>query len=106
MFRYPKRKNQSRDGLPPWNDGRMDKILGGQTNEWMDMQCMCIDMQKSIISNRFCNFYNGIYNFVADYNSTWRVSSVCVSQCVCVSVCVSRGKLCSWITFERFELEG
>ena len=43
---------------------------------------------------------DGIYNSVADYNSTWRVSSVCVS------VCVSRGKLRSWITFERFELEG
>ena len=41
---------------------------------------------------------DGIYNSVADYNSTWRVS--------CVSVCLSRGKLRSWITFERFELEG
>ena len=28
---------------------------------------------------------DGIYNSVADYNSTWRVSSVCV----CVSVCLS-----------------
>ena len=31
------------------NDGQTDKILGGQTNEWMDMQHMCIDMQKTII---------------------------------------------------------
>ena len=45
---------------------------------------------------------DGIYNSVADYNSTWWVSSVCV----CVSVCLSRGKLCYWVTFERFELEG
>ena len=47
---------------------------------------------------------DGIYNSVADYNLTWRVSCVCV--CVCLCVCVSRGKLRSWITFERFELEG
>ena len=31
------------------NDGQTDKIVGGQTNEWMDMQCMCIDMRKTII---------------------------------------------------------
>ena len=43
---------------------------------------------------------DGIYNSVADYNSTWRVSSVCLS------VCLSRGKLCYLVTFERFELEG
>ena len=43
---------------------------------------------------------DGIYNSVADYNSTWRVLSVCVC------VCLSRGKLCYWVTFERFELEG
>ena len=46
----------------------------------------------------------GIYNSVADYNSTWRVLSVCVSVCLCM--CVSWGKLCYWVTFERFELEG
>ena len=29
------------------NNGQTDKIMGGQTNKWMDMQCMCIDMQKT-----------------------------------------------------------
>ena len=54
---------------------------------------------------RISNFVrDGIYNSVADYNLTWRVSSVCL--CVCLCVCVSRGKLCYWVTFERFELEG
>ena len=28
------------------NTGQTDRIMGGQTNEWIDMQCMCIDMQK------------------------------------------------------------
>ena len=31
------------------NNGQTDRIMGGQTNKWMDMQCMCIDMQKTII---------------------------------------------------------
>ena len=39
------------------------------------------------ISIWFVFVRDGIYNSVADYNSTWRVSSVCV--CVCMCVCVS-----------------
>ena len=35
------------------NDGQKDKIMGGQSNEWMDMQCMCIDMQKQSFSTDF-----------------------------------------------------
>ena len=31
------------------NNGQTDKIMVGQTNEWMDMQYMCIDMKKTII---------------------------------------------------------
>ena len=37
---------------------------------------------------------DGIYNSMADYNLTWRMLSVCL------------GKLCYWVTFEHFELEG
>ena len=29
------------------NNGQTDGIMGGQTNEWIDMQYMCIDMQKN-----------------------------------------------------------
>ena len=39
-----------------WTD---NQIMGGQTYEWMDMQYMCIDMQKN---NRFCDFYKSITN--------------------------------------------
>ena len=28
------------------SNGQTDGIIGGQTNEWIDMQYMCIDMQK------------------------------------------------------------
>ena len=31
------------------NNGQTDGIMGGQTNEWIDMQYMCIDMQKTMI---------------------------------------------------------
>ena len=31
------------------NNGQTDRIMGGQTNEWMDMQYMCMDMQKMMI---------------------------------------------------------
>ena len=36
--------------------------MGGQTYEWMDMQYMCIDMQKLWFSNGFSNFYKSITN--------------------------------------------
>ena len=31
------------------NNRQTDRIMGGQANEWMDMQCMCIDIQKTLI---------------------------------------------------------
>ena len=31
------------------NNGQTDRIMGGQTNKWMDMQYMCMDMQKTMI---------------------------------------------------------
>ena len=31
------------------NNGQTDGIMGGQTNEWIDMQYMCVDMQKTMI---------------------------------------------------------
>ena len=31
------------------NTEQTDRIMGGQTNEWIDMQCRCIDMQKNMI---------------------------------------------------------
>ena len=31
------------------NNGQTDRIMGGQANEWMDMQYMCMDMQKMMI---------------------------------------------------------
>ena len=31
------------------NNGQTYGIIGGQTNEWIDMQYMCIDMQKTMI---------------------------------------------------------
>ena len=30
-------------------DGQTDRIMGGQTNEWTDMQHTCIDMQYTCI---------------------------------------------------------
>ena len=41
-----------------WMDGQTDgqdngqthRILGRQTNEWIDMQYMCIEMQQTMIS--------------------------------------------------------
>ena len=38
------------------NDGQTDKIMGGQTNELLDMQCMCIDMQNTIIFQQILQF--------------------------------------------------
>ena len=32
-----------------WNNGQTDRIMGGHTNEWTDMQYTCIDMQKTVI---------------------------------------------------------
>ena len=29
------------------NNGQTDRIIGGQTSEWMDMQYMYMDMQKN-----------------------------------------------------------
>ena len=31
------------------NNGQTDRIMGGQTNKWMDMQYTCIEMQKTMI---------------------------------------------------------
>ena len=31
------------------NDEQTEKIMGGQTNQWIDMQYMCIDIQKTIL---------------------------------------------------------
>ena len=31
------------------NDGQTDKLMDGQTIEWVDMQFMRMDMQKTII---------------------------------------------------------
>ena len=28
-------------------DGKMDRRIGGQANEWMDMQYTCIEIQKN-----------------------------------------------------------
>ena len=38
------------------NTGQTDRIMGGQTNEWIDMQYMCIDMQKTMIFQRILRF--------------------------------------------------
>ena len=43
------------------NDGQKDKIMGRQTNEWMDMQYMCIDMQKTIIFQQILQFLQKHY---------------------------------------------
>ena len=43
------------------NDGQTDKIMGGQTNEWMDMHCMCIDMQNTIIFQQILQFLQEHY---------------------------------------------
>ena len=38
------------DGLTDGqNDRQTDKIIGAQTIEWVNMQYMCMDMQKTII---------------------------------------------------------
>ena len=31
------------------NNGQTDRMMGGQANEWMDMQHTCLDMQKMMI---------------------------------------------------------
>ena len=31
------------------NNRQTDRIMGGQANEWMDMQYICMDMQKMMI---------------------------------------------------------
>ena len=43
------------------NDGQTDKIMGRQTNEWLDMQCMCIYMQKTVIFQQILQFLQKRY---------------------------------------------
>ena len=38
------------------NNGQTDRIMGRQTNEWMDMQYMCIDMQTTMIFQYILRF--------------------------------------------------
>ena len=45
------------------NDGQTDKIMGGQTNKLLDMQCMCIDMQKTIIFQKILLFLQKHYGW-------------------------------------------
>ena len=59
------------DGINNINFGANDDNIELSNN---DQQARCI----------FIIVRDGIYNSVADYNSTWRVSCVCVSVCVCV----------------------
>ena len=42
------------------NNGQTDKIMGGQANEWMDMQYTCIDMQKTMIFQQILRFYKSV----------------------------------------------
>ena len=75
------------------------------------------------VMNRFNKFvrttmrlFNAIFFSIflsaTEFTIPWRTiirhggCRLCVCLSVCVSVCVSRGKLCYWVTFERFELEG
>ena len=30
-------------------DSKMDRMMGGQANEWIDIQYKCIDMQKTMV---------------------------------------------------------
>ena len=41
------------------NNGQTDRMMGGETNKWMDMQQTC---KKWWFSNRFCDFYKSITN--------------------------------------------
>ena len=43
------------------NNGQTDGIMGGQTNEWIDMQYMCIDMQKTMIFQWILRFLQKHY---------------------------------------------
>ena len=43
------------------NNGQKDKIMDRQTNEWIDMQCMCIDMLKTIIFHYILQFLQKHY---------------------------------------------
>ena len=42
-------------------DGQTVKIMGRQTNKWLDMQCMCIDMQKTVIFQWILQFLQKHY---------------------------------------------
>ena len=48
------------DGWNGQNNEETDKYMGGQTNALMDMQYMCIKMQKTMIFQQFYDFYKSI----------------------------------------------
>ena len=43
------------------NNGQTDRIMGGQTYEWIDMQYMRIDMQKTMIFQKILRFLQKHY---------------------------------------------
>ena len=43
------------------SNGQTDRIIGGQTNEWMDMQYACIAMQKTMIFQQILRFLQKHY---------------------------------------------
>ena len=43
------------------NNGQTDGILGRQTNEWIDMQYMCIEMQQTMIFQQILRFLQKHY---------------------------------------------
>ena len=43
------------------NNGQTDRMMGGKTNKWMDMQYTCIDMQKTMVFQKIFQFLQKRY---------------------------------------------
>ena len=41
-------------------DSKMDRMMGGQANEWIDIQYKCIDMQKTMVPIDFAISTKGL----------------------------------------------
>ena len=41
-------------------DSKIDRMMGGQANEWIDIQYKCIDMQKTMIPIDFATSTKGL----------------------------------------------
>ena len=41
-------------------DSKIDRMMGGQANEWIDIQYKCIDMQKTMVPIEFAISTKGL----------------------------------------------